>query len=1509
VNTTSDVVNSGDAFNSLREAIICANTTPGADTITVPAGTYTLSISGQEDAAATGDLDITDNLTLNGAGSASTIINGGALDRVFHVTGAYTVAISGVTITGGTAADFGGGILNGFTPFSGILNGGTLTVTDSIISGNTSNFEGGGIYTIGGALTVTNSTIGGNNAYKAGGIFNWLSTVTVTNSTISGNTSIEAPQAGGIFSYGWLTVTNSTISGNVGGRGGGIGNYGVLTVTNSTISGNSATTGGGIASIWNGGGIPMTVTVTNSTISGNSAGTGGGMYQDGSYTITLSNTIVSNQAVGVDCVGPITSNGYNLESSTSCGFAGVGDMQNINPLLGILQDNGGPTFTHALLAGSPAINIIPNGVNGCGTTITTDQRGISRPEGAACDIGAFEAIPQQCVSAPSGMVSWWPGDGNANDIRGSNNGTLVNGATFSPGKVGQAFSLDGTNDYVLVGDPIPASLQIQNEITIDAWIYVTEYPSGDGTYGLGLIAGSQYDTAAAGASIFLDGRTNPDGQTAPAGHIHFQIGDGASFHTTNTQTQVPLNQWVHIAATRKAGEDAKVYYNGVSQPLTSVPWPSGTISYAGAWFAIGQQKDIPRPFKGLIDEPEVFNRAISQSEVQAIYNAGSAGKCHSCTPPPAGMQTWWPGDGNTNDIQGPTFENGTLFGGATYAPGKVGQAFSLNGTNAYVRVTNSAVFDPTTAGSQDAWVKFNQLPSDAGHNMGIIGQGSFGRDFDLWALTDNKFGFYIAAGGDASGLFATSTTVIQTGVWYHVAGTWDSTGIRIYVNGVLENANTNANALNITRTPSGQPLEIGNQAFFGPVLFNGLIDEVEVFNRALSAAEIAALADAGSAGKCKSTPTLGTYPNTSIPLSSDTTITPVAAPVNTTSINVSTSTNFKGTFSADPATGVVRVTNAHPAGTYTVTVTAFNGPVVNTTKTFTLTVQTGTACAGASIFTNAADSNVGSGPASVAIGDFNNDGKQDFAAANSGSSTVSIRLGDGTSGFSGTTNVSVGSLPVSVAIGDFNNDGKQDIAAANAWSNTVSIRLGDGAGGFTGTTNVSVGTNPYSVAIGDFNNDGKQDIAAANWGSNTVSIRLGDGLGGFTGTTEVSVGSAPQSVAIGDFNNDGKQDIAVANAGAVTVSIRLGDGAGGFTGTTNVSVGSLPVSVAIGDFNNDGKQDIAAANNSSNTVSIRLGDGAGGFSGTTNVSVGSNPSSVAIGDFNNDGKQDIAAANQVSNTVSIRLGDGSGSFSGTTNVSVGINPLYSVAIGDFNGDGKQDIATANNGSNTISIRLGHCSLPPTIVKAFGAAYVTLNGSTSLSFTITNPNTTPTTTTGIAFSDTLPAGLIISTPNGLTGSCGGGTITAVAGSGSVSLSGASLAASASCTFSVNVTGASSGTKNNTTGNVTSNEGGTGGTASASVTVCTTPTIVCPGSITKFADSGQLGASINPGAPVTSGGCSPVTVTGVRSDGKALNALYPIGVTLITWTATDASSTTATCGQSIAVMVPSGGRRRP
>ena len=541
------------------------------------------------------------------------------------------------------------------------------------------------------------------------------------------------------------------------------------------------------------------------------------------------------------------------------------------------------------------------------------------------------------------------------------------------------------------------------------------------------------------------------------------------------------------------------------------------------------------------------------------------------------------------------------------------------------------------------------------------------------------------------------------------------------------------------------------------VAVSGLV--ISSFSTGSSAAHGARGRNAGTAdvtavahrkmGDATATPTLGIYADTGVGLSASTVITPSAAPTDTTGLNVSTSTSFQGTLTASPTTGEIRVTDAHPAGTFTVTVKAFGAG--SATKTFTLTVTNGTACAGTIGFTNAADVHAGS-PVGIAIGDFNNDGKQDLATANFGSSTISIRLGDGLGGFSGTTEINVGTNPSAIAVGDFNNDGKPDLVTANQNGNSVSIRLGDGLGGFGGTTDLSVGAGPRAIVVGDFNNDGKQDFATANGGQtmNNVSIRLGDGAGGFSAVIDVSVGTTPTFIAVGDFNNDGKADLAVANYQSSTVSIRLGDGLGGFTNAPDVNGGFIvnPLSVAIGDFNNDGKQDLAIADQGTGSIEIRLGNGAGGFSGNTAVPVNGNPVAVAIGDFNNDGKQDLVALQ--GNGASIRLGDGLGGFSGTLEVPRSLGTASAIAIGDFNNDGKQDYATANqSGGDSISVLLGRC-IPPSPTLSFdgrlrdrvsrndGAAGLSIDGDPDGTFTMTLPPST--------FSSLITK-IVLSGPNG------------------------------------------------------------------------------------------------------------------------------------------------------------------
>jgi hypothetical protein len=237
-----------------------------------------------------------------------------------------------------------------------------------------------------------------------------------------------------------------------------------------------------------------------------------------------------------------------------------------------------------------------------------------------------------CLAQPASLVSLWPGNDNANDV-GPNgyNGTLENGVTYALGEVGDAFSLNGSDQYVLIGQPVPTNLQIQNHITLQAWIYPTILPTDYGSGALGMIVGSQEDGVYGGTAIFFDGRVNPNSSAGiPVGHITFQIGDGSAWHEADTTTQVPLNQWTLITATRDANGAPNIYFNGVAQPVVlvwSAPW-NGTISYPSSdWLAIGQQVNNNRPFTGLINDVAVYNAALTSAQVQAIYNAGSGGVC------------------------------------------------------------------------------------------------------------------------------------------------------------------------------------------------------------------------------------------------------------------------------------------------------------------------------------------------------------------------------------------------------------------------------------------------------------------------------------------------------------------------------------------------------------------------------------------------------------------------------------------------------------------------------------------------------------------------------------------------------------------------------------------------------------------------------------------------------------------------------------------------------------------
>ncbi|HEX5848665.1 MAG TPA: choice-of-anchor Q domain-containing protein [Rubrobacter sp.] len=459
VDSVKDEINPEDGDCTLREAITSANTDRSSGDATRECAPGSSTDPDRIVLSVTGAVNLTSalptlsgNVRIEGPGTDQLTVKrdstAGAF-RIFTVGEGSVVSISGITISGGSStSEFpdnrGGGIFNA---------GGNLKINDSTISSNSAAF-GGGIYNTGGPVTLTDSTLSNNqSSYSGGGIFNGgAGTVTIANSTLSDNSA--SSYGGGITTRGGtVTVTNSTLSGNsTEGLGGGVYNLGGLAVMEySTITNNRARSGSGsgLASF------------------GDSA----------THTEMLSTIISANQGTDVDITegsgDSVDSRGYNLigDGNATGAFNQTGDKSGVDdPRLGPLADNGGPTQTHTLLSGGPAIDAIPKGTNGCGTTFAEDQRGVSRPQGSGCDIGAFELkFPLTVNSTADTNDGACNGDANGCTLR-----EAIYAANASPGADTITFDLGAGAHTITLGSTLPVvtdddGLTIngqQNQITI-----------------------------------------------------------------------------------------------------------------------------------------------------------------------------------------------------------------------------------------------------------------------------------------------------------------------------------------------------------------------------------------------------------------------------------------------------------------------------------------------------------------------------------------------------------------------------------------------------------------------------------------------------------------------------------------------------------------------------------------------------------------------------------------------------------------------------------------------------------------------------------------------------------------------------------------------------------------------------------------------------------------------------------------------------------------------------------
>jgi uncharacterized protein (TIGR03437 family) len=370
-------------------------------------------------------------------------------------------------------------------------------------------------------------------------------------------------------------------------------------------------------------------------------------------------------------------------------------------------------------------------------------------------------------------------------------------------------------------------------------------------------------------------------------------------------------------------------------------------------------------------------------------------------------------------------------------------------------------------------------------------------------------------------------------------------------------------------------------------------------------------------------------------------------------------------------------------------------------------------------------------PSSIAMGDFNGDGKLDLAVGNSPTTglngTVAILLGKGDGTFGAPKTYNVTQLPSSMVVADFNADGKLDLAVLNVaeGSDQVQVFLGNGDGTFRPGTATSTGTGDGFLSYTDLNHDGKMDLVIADQASSTYAVLFGNGDGTFqnpqfylaaAGASSISLlpfqdgntailvpdniiggmfysivdssgipsaaplqflGTQPAGIAAADLNGDQQADLVVTDAGTGNVYVMLNSGGGQFGSPASYPVGSMPGAVAIADLNNDGKLDVVAAD--SGGIDVLLGNGSGTFNPDQTYPANGQLSSITLADFNSDGNLDVASANSTNGGVVLFAGNGDGTFQTASTIPLPNNVVpLTVVSGDFNGDGKPDLAVVYN---------------------------------------------------------------------------------------------------------------------------------------------------------------------------------------------------------------------------------------
>ncbi len=1541
---------------------------------------------------------------------------GGAFDFDTGNSGNNTLTVTNCNITNNTLTEGEGG---GFAIFNTNNGTGFALVTNSTIQNNVTAPSGAGIAGNGGgifvgtpaALVMNNSKVINNSANANAGI-----------NPVGGGLEIVGPSG----TPGQTAIHGSTIAGNHSdGDGGGIWNTTNLLIdTSSVLSGNS--TGGNGGGLWHNASNPDTATLTKVTITGNTAtGSGGGIFSgnvSGGVTLTVQ---FSRLAGNTATAGTANLDNINSVITATDNWWGMN-----NPNTTITNSNGGTTTFDPFIVLSNTASPTKIGTNQS-LTLTGDMSKDNHGSGAAL-AGNLDVLNGLAITFHNAILGTIP----QTQPEALNAGAQAI-ATFNAGGIGGNGSADATVDQQTVTATIailqpPSITKSFNPTTV-----VVNAPS---TVTFGITNGNSVtinssftDTLPANLVVattpsVVNGCNVGGGTvtaTAGTGTISFTtaaLATGTCSITVNVQSSVDgvFNNSVTIDSS-DAGNG-----NTASASLTVIAPPAITKAFGASNV----------PLNGTTSLTFTVSNSNTNSTLSGVAFADSL---------PAGLVVATPASLTSNCGGTTTSANGSSsvsLSGASLAPsasctvavnvtgttgGVKNNSVQVTSTNGGTGNTSNATVTVVAAPTLTKTFGAASVPLNGSTSLGFTVQNNSATN----ALTGVGFSDTLPAGlvvSTPNGLTGTCgtgaiTATAGTGTVTLSAGTLAASAsctFSVNVTGTAAGTKNNTTG-HVTSTEGGTggtasasltveaPPSVAKVFGAASIPLNGTTSlTFSTTNPAANTAALTGVAftDTLPVGLVVATPNGLTNScggtATAVPGSGSVSLTGSTIAVNTTCTLV---VNVTGTATGQftNTTGNVSSTNGGTGNTATANLTVASAPAINkafgaatipvsgtTSLTFNLTnpnagvaltgvAFTDTLPAGLIVATpNNLTSSCG-GPVTAVPGS----GQVSLSAgtlATSASCVISIAIQGATAGVKnnsvqvtstegGTGNTSNASITVvgapvisksfgaasiplngstSLSFTIQNNNTTQSLAAVGFTDTLPTGLVVSTPNGLTGTcgggtiTGTS-GANAVSLSAATLAASSSCTFAVnvtgitAGTQNNTTSV-VTSTQGGTGGTASASVTvEAPPSIAKAfgasavPLNGTTSLTLSVTNPPANTVaetgvaftdSLPAGLVVTTPNGLTNSCGGTVTATAGSGSVSLTGG---TVAVNSTCTVVVNVtGTASGSLTNTTgavsstnggtgntasaNLTVASPPviaksfgaASVAV---NGSTSLSFLITNPAANVVSMTgvaftdnlpaglvvttpsglsntCGGTAIATAGSTSVSLtgatlapGASCLVGANVTATTGGVKNNsvtVTSANAGTGNTSNATLTSTAPPTITKSFGAASIPLNSSTSLTFAVQNSNATLA-LTGVGFADALPGGLVISTPNGLAGSCGGGTITATQGGGAVSLTGANLAASGSCTFSVNVTGVAAGTQNNVTGNVTSTEGGAGGTASASISVLAPPSIAKAFSPTAISPNGISSLSFT----ITNPAANSVALTGV-----SFTDSFPTGITIAT-----------------------------